>query len=121
VEETELTYKPAVTTLQFPLMQGSTWSTNSKVTGKADGIESLYTEDYKSSVDAYGTMKTPLATFPVQRVGTVLTHTIGGTVTIIRSYVWVTDCYGTIAAMTSDPDEPDAEFTTASEVRRIAP
>ncbi len=119
--ETELTYAPAVTTLQFPLTQGATWSTSSKVNGKADGVLGVYVEDYTSTADAHGTMKTPLTTFEVLRVGTVLTRKVGITKTIIRSYVWVTDCYGAVAAMTSKDDEPNAEFTTASEVRRIAP
>lgn len=119
--ETELTYKPAVTTLQFPLMQGATWSTSASVNGKADGVLSVYTEDYTSTDDAHGTMKTPLATFEVQRVGTVLKRKVGIVTTTIRSYVFVTDCYGAVAAMTSKDNEPNAEFTTASEVRRIAP
>jgi hypothetical protein len=119
--QTKLTYKPAVTTLQFPLKQGGTWSTSATVSGKADGVYGAYFEDYTTTVDAHGTMKTPLATFSVQRVGTVLVRTVGVVKTTIRSYVWVTDCYGAVAAMTSKDDEQNAEFTTAAEVRRIAP
>jgi hypothetical protein len=119
--ETELTYKPAVTTLQFPLMQGATWSTKSSVSGKAEGVLSDYTEDYTSSVDLEGSLKTPLATFHVLRVGTVLTRTVGIVKTVIRSYVFITDCYGPVAAITSKNNETSAEFTSASEIRRIAP
>jgi hypothetical protein len=121
VEQTELSYAPAVSTLQFPLMEGATWSTNATVTGMAEGVYGEYTEGYESSVDAYGTMKTPLATFRVLRVGTVLTRTVGITVTVIRSFVFVTDCYGPVAAITSQDDETSSEFTSAAEVRRIAP
>jgi hypothetical protein len=102
-------------------MQGSTWSTNSAVTGQADGVPSVYSEIYQSTADARGTLKTPLASFPVLRVGTVLTRTVGATVTVIRSFSFVTDCYGVVAQITSRPDELAAEFATATEVRRIAP
>jgi hypothetical protein len=119
--QTELTYMPAVTTLQFPLMTGATWATTSTVTGQADGVYGVYTEAYQSTADVRGTMKTPLATFEVQRVGTVLTRTVGVVVTITRSYVFVTDCYGAVAAITSQADETQTEFTSAAEVRRVAP
>jgi len=119
--ETKLTYAPPVPTLQFPLAEGGTWSVRANVTGKADGVPGVYVEDYATKVDAHGKVKTPLATFEALRVGTVLTRTVGVTVTVIRSFAWVTDCYGVIAQMTSRPDEPGAEFTKAAEVRRIAP
>jgi hypothetical protein len=121
VTQTKLTYSPAVSTLQFPLMQGGTWSTNATVKGTADGVDVLYTEDYASTVDAHGTLKTPLASFEVLRVGTVLTRTVGIEKTVIRSFVFVTDCYGPVATLTSKDNETSTEFTTASEIRRIAP
>ncbi len=121
VTQTKLTYKPAVVTLQFPVQAGATWSTNATVSGTADGVPGVYFEDYKTKVDYRGTLKTPLATFPVLRVGTVLTRTAGATVTVIRSFVFVTDCYGPVASITSQPDAAEAEFTSAAELRRIAP
>ena len=56
-----------------------------------------------------------------QKSATVLKRKVGIVTTTIRSYVFVTDCYGAVAAMTSKDNEPNVEFTTASEVRRIAP
>jgi hypothetical protein len=120
-EQTKLTYSPSVTTLEFPLIQGASWSTDATVTGTAEGVYGVYTEDYQSSVDAHGTMKTPLATFDVLRVGTVLTRTVGFTITVIRSFLFATDCYGPIATITSQDDETSEEFTSAAQVQRIAP
>jgi hypothetical protein len=117
---TEVTYSPQVTTLQFPLTDGATWTTTANVTGYDNGIPVAYAEQYQSSVDAHGVLKTPLATFRVLRVSVVLTHNAGVPV-IIRSFLFVTDCFGTIATITSGNDEPQAEFTMAAEVERLAP
>jgi hypothetical protein len=119
--QTKLTYSPAVSTLQFPLNVGASWSTNASVTGTADGVPVVYTEDYTSSVDAQGTLKTPLASFEVLRVGTVLTRTVGIEKTVIRTFIFVTDCYGSVATITSQDNESSTEFTTAAEIQRIAP
>lgn len=120
-QKTELTYSPEVVTLQFPLMEGATWSTSATVTGYAQGFPGTYTEAYQSTVDAHGKLVTPLATFDVLRVGTVITRTQGVLVTVVRTYTWVTDCFGGVAAITSQNNETQAEFTSAAEVRRIAP
>jgi hypothetical protein len=119
--KTELKYNPEVVTLSFPLQASQAWSTNSQVSGTLLGVPALYTEAYASQVDAYGTLVTPLATFHVVRVGTVLTRTVGVVVTVIRSVVFQADCFGTVAAVTSNNNETQSEFTTAAEVRRLAP
>lgn len=119
--KTTLAYTPAVDVLAFPLEQGKDFATTSTVTGFASGVFSTYTEKYESSVDARGTMKTPLGTFTVLRVRTTLTRTLGLLVTVVRSFAWVTECYGTVATATSADNEVNAEFTRSIEVRRIAP
>jgi len=120
VSRTNVSYSPAADILAFPLEMGKTWTTNATVTGLASGFFSTYTEKYESSVDAKGTLKTPLGTFTVLRVRTLLTKTVGVLVTTTRSFAWVTECYGTVATATSDTNEPNAEFTHAAEIRRIA-
>jgi hypothetical protein len=120
----ELTYNPFVTTLAFPLKSGASWSTNAEVTGTADGVPVVpgtSYDDYQSSVDATGKLTVPYSTtaFPVQRVKTLLTRTIGATVTVYRSFAFVTECFGTIASVTSGPDESSDEFTNAAEIRRL--
>jgi hypothetical protein len=119
VTETELTYATPIPILKFPFMKGSSWTTTSNVTGTLNGVASVYTEKYESSVDAAGTVKTPFASFQALRVGTVLTQTVGVVVTTTRTFAWVTECYGTIAKATSTSNETTAEFTQAAELMRI--
>ena len=124
---TDLTYTPAVSVLKFPLTKGSTWTTNAAASGKAAGVDLAFfptSEEYVSKVDAEGTLVTPLGTFDVLRVQVLLTRTVGTgftTVTTVRTFAFVTECYGTIASVTSAKNEPSVEFTHAAEIRRISP
>lgn len=118
---TELAYDPSVAVLSFPLKMDDTWTTDTTVSGVAEGYPVSYTEKYESIVDAKGTLKTPLGTFDVLRVRVLLTRTIGFATTKVRTFAFVTECYGTIATITSEDNEGDVEFTHALEIRRIAP
>ena len=118
---TKLTYTPPVTVLQFPLQEGSTWATTSKVTGLASGVVSSYTEAYANQVDTRGTLKTPYSTFDVLRVRIVLTRTLGVLTTVTRTFAFVTECFGNIAAVTSQSNEAKTEFTSILEVKRLSP
>ncbi len=122
--KTELTNTPPVAILSFPLKLGTTWTTNAKVSGTAQGVAlfGTYDEKYESKVDAAGELKTPLGTFEVLRVEVLLTRTIGVLApTTLRTFAFVTECYGTIASVTSAQNEATVEFTHAAEIRRIAP
>jgi len=99
----------------------ATWTSDTSVSGVAEGIPVAYSEKYESVVDAKGKLKTPLGTFDVLRVRVLLTRTVGFAVTKVRTFAFVTECYGTIATVTSDDNEGDIEFTHALEIRRIAP
>ncbi len=118
---TELKYDPPVKTLDFPLTEGKQWSTSSNVTGFAQGVAALYTEKYDFFVDAHGTAKTPFADFPVLRIAGNLTRTVGLVKTTIRSFAFVTECFGTIATLSSNDNEPAVEFTQAKEIKRLSP
>ena len=118
---TELTNNPPVAMLQFPLTVGTTWNSDTTVSGFAQGVLSTYTEKYAAQVDAAGELVTPLGTFEVQRVRIDLTRTIGLLVTTSRTYAFITECYGNVASIASKDNEKDVEFTRAAEVRRIAP
>lgn len=120
ISRTNVSYSPPVDVLAFPLEPQKTWTTNASVSGLVNGFFTAYSEKYDSQVDAKGTLKTPLGTFTVLRVRTTLTKTVGVLVTTIRSFAWVSECYGTVATATSDDNETNAEFTRASEIRRIA-
>jgi hypothetical protein len=118
---TELAYDPSVSVLAFPLKVDATWTSDSSVSGVATGVPVAYSEKYESQVDAKGDLKTPLGTFSVLRVRTLLTRTVGFSVTKVRTFAFVTECYGTVATVTSQDNEGDVEFTHALEIRRIAP
>ncbi len=118
---TQLKYEPAVVVLQFPLQPGATWTTTSQVSGVAMGVMSVYTEKYESQVDAQGELKIPLGTFEVLRVRTLLTRTVVPIVTTTRTFTFTSECFGTIASITSESNETKEEFTKASEIRRLSP
>lgn len=115
---TELTYDPPVKVLVFPLTTKSTWSTDTSVSGVADGIPSAYSESYDSKVDAVGDVATPYGTFPVLRVQT--SSVVTAAAVPVQSFSFVSECYGQVAEITSQNYETSTEFTDAAEVRRLA-
>jgi hypothetical protein len=117
---TELHYDPPASVLEFPIEQGSTWSSTSSVTGRFKGNPwTSVDEEYQAQVDASGTLKTPFGTFDVLRVRTDLTRTVGFSTTTQITYSFVSECFGTVATIRSKDDEDDAEFTQAATVRRL--
>jgi hypothetical protein len=124
VTKTELTYDPPVSMLQFPLTPSKTWNSDTTVSGYAQGIIANYTEKYVATSDAIGELVTPLGTFEVQRVRIDLTRTFNTFPpysTTLRTFAFITECYGNVASIASAENEKDVEFTHAVEVRRIAP
>ncbi len=119
--ETELEYDPPVEVLKFPLSADSQWSGEHEVSGLAQGTPVFYTEDYSSEVWAEGSLEIPFGSFEVQSVRVELTRTIGLLETSIRTYAFVSECFGTVATVTSQDDEPEIFFTEAAEARRLAP
>lgn len=117
---TELTYDPPVDVLRFPLTTTSAWTSSPTVSGVGSGVPGAYTESYDSKVDAVGTMATPYGTFPVLRVAVDFTQTTA-VITTHKTYAWVSECYGTIATITSQSYETKSDFTKAAEVWRLAP
>jgi hypothetical protein len=122
-QATNLVYTTPVKVLVFPIKEGGSWSTLSAVTGKVQGITvgGIYNEEYDSKVDAHGTMKTPFATFPVLRVRVDRTSYLNGIYTKSHRFVFVTECFGTVATMVSKDNDMTDEFTTAAEVSRLVP
>lgn len=121
VNATKVTYAPPATILAFPLADDASWKTSATVTGKAAGIAAVYAETYDSTVDAHGSLKTPYGTFDVLRVKTTMTRTVGVVPTVTRSFAFVAPCFGTVASVTSQPNEPQEEFSNAAQLRRLAP
>jgi hypothetical protein len=122
LQRTTLSYDPPVVVLSFPVQQGGSWMTRSTVTGFAVGVAAYYTETYTSTVDAAGTLITPLGSMEVLRVRTDMERTSGlATLTTSRTFGFVAECFGTAATITSRDLETSVEFTRAAEVRRLAP
>jgi len=120
---TRVRYTPWVKVLQFPLRAGDSWTTTTSVSGRYSGVVlGLQEETYASQVDRVGDAKTPYATFPSLRVRTVMNRTINFFPTLtLRTFSWVTECFGTVATVQSTDNETSTEFTDVKEVRRLAP
>ena len=118
--KTELTYAPPVIVLAFPVSLNASWTTTSTVSGLANGIFTAYTEHYDDVVDAEGSLETPFAAFDALRVRVVLDRTVGVLTTRIRTFAFVTECFGTVATLVSQPNEFGTEFTSVAEVRRLS-
>lgn len=142
---TEVTYHQPVPTLAYPLQLGAKWSGTGIIGGSYQGKDySCVTVTgsctpsplccvrhvYTSEVDAAGRLVTPYGAFDVLRVKTVLDieymlyglwYPVPAAPSRVRSYAFVSECFGTIASITSQDDESSVEFTSASEVRRLAP
>ncbi|HEY5952248.1 MAG TPA: hypothetical protein VIV40_42410 [Kofleriaceae bacterium] len=119
--QTKLTYDPPVDTFAFPLHMGQHWETHSSVTGTASGLPVLFSDVWKADIDAKGDVITPYGAFPVLRLRLQLARTIGLVTTTTTTYGFVAECFGTVATVSSRSNETALEFTTAAEVRRLAP
>jgi hypothetical protein len=132
-KRTELSYAPPPAIVAYPLQLGAKWKTKAAIEGVAPATPggtafavSNASEEYDAEADAVGELKTPFGTFQVIRVRTILTRTLPSlfppfsATTKVRSYAWITECFGTVATATSKTDEANAEFQPA-ELRRLAP
>lgn len=118
---TDLVYEPPVPVLKFPLSVGATYSTTTIASGIAKGVASYYSETYESRVDAAGQVKTPYGTFPALRVRTNMTQTVGLFVTRTKQVLFASECFGVVASVRSNTYETSDDFTSAAELRRLAP
>lgn len=120
---TELHYSPWVKVLQFPMAAGAQWQTNADVSGWYNGtlVSWVQSETYAMQVDRAGLAATPFAEFDVLRVRTVMKRSVNFVQTLeTHSFNWNTECFGTVATVSSTDNESSAEFTSASEVRRLS-
>jgi hypothetical protein len=119
--KTNVTYSPAVKVLSFPFRRDDTWSTSATVTGLYEGMYSFYSETWESRVDGRGELRTPLGAFPVLRVHTTVDRLVGALFTRTRSHAFVSECFGTVATVSSNAGEMQVDFSAAAEVRRLSP
>jgi hypothetical protein len=112
-------HDPPVTVLSFPLEVEASWTTDASVSGLFNGIISNYSETYDTQVDARGQLSTPFGDLPVLRVRIELTRQVGLQTTTVRSFLFVTECFGSVASIVAQDNEPSIEFTNAKEIRRL--
>jgi len=118
---TELAYDPPAKLLAYPLELGLAWESTSTVTGLTSGVVTVLDETYQGTVDARGSLATPFADFDALRVVLTLQRSLGATYYSEVQHLFVTECFGTVAALRSQPYERGPELTNAAELRRLSP
>ena len=119
---TVVPYDPPVDVLQFPLRAGATWTMDSTTRGAMIANTPVASRDhYVFTVDARGVVRLPELTFnDALRLRVELTQQFpAGPGTRKIQYLWMTECYGEVARMTSQDGEVDPAFALASEFRRL--
>jgi hypothetical protein len=62
----------------------------------------------------------PAGSFDTLRLRMNYSETVGVYVTTRITYLYLAECYGAVARIRSQDNETSADFTTASEYRRLA-
>ncbi len=119
---TLLVYEDPIAAFQFPLAPGSEWVATGQIQGGTlRGLPYAGRDIYEVADDATGTMALPDLTFTqVHRVRTRVTvqPTVGQSVSR-RQVSFMFECFGEVARAISRDDEPEEDFTRATEVRRL--
>jgi hypothetical protein len=120
--KTLLKYEAAIELYRFPLAVGVTYTATGEVkNGTFRGLPYAGRDTYEVKVDAAGEVQLPdLIVTQALRVKTKITIApAAGQVTTQRQTSFLFECLGEVARATSKLEEPDEDFTTASELRRL--
>lgn len=115
-------YDTPVGLLRFPLRVGAAWTADATtVDSTVDNTPVASRDHYDVTVDARGEVRLPELTFPdALRVRVEVTQRFPAGPGVRRiQYLWMTECYGEVARMTSRDNEVNPDFTMASEFRRL--
>jgi hypothetical protein len=122
--KTLVTYTTPVAALRFPVSDGQAFTTTAPLTSATvDGLPFVGSDVYEIAVSGAGELEVPYVDFsPVLRVQTHLTRAPStGTTTVgKRSTGFFFECFGEVARADSQPNEANADFTTAATLRRYA-
>ncbi len=120
--KTLLVYGEPVLVLRFPITPGTSFvSAGTIANGTLRGLPYAGTDTYEVAADAIGEIDLPQIAFTeAHRVRTRVTvEPAVGAATSRRQVSYYFECFAEVARATSLPDEPDDDFTTAAEVRRL--
>lgn len=119
---TVVPYEPGVSVLRFPLSLGTTWTVDASTRdAQVEGTPVASRDRYTFVVDARGTVVLPELTFTdALRLRIELTQSfVAGPGVRKIQYLWMVECYGEVARMTSRDGEVDPDFISAVEFRRL--
>jgi hypothetical protein len=120
--KTLLVYTTPVMLYQFPITPGGAWTSVGEVkNGTFRGLPYAGRDTYDVKVDGAGTLPLPDFTLTqALRVRTLVTVApAAGQTTTQRQVSFLFECLGEAARATSNPNEPNENFTQASELRRL--
>jgi hypothetical protein len=120
--KTLLVYKTPIALYRFPLAPGVAYSTTGEVeNGTFRGLPYAGRDTYEVKVDAAGEVSLPdFIVTQALRVKTKVTIApAAGQVTTQRQTSFLFECLGEVARATSKLEEPDENFSTAAELRRL--
>ncbi|MEZ4393088.1 MAG: hypothetical protein R3A48_18530 [Polyangiales bacterium] len=120
---TSVVYESPVEILRFPLRVGATWTveTRTRPDATVERLPVASQDRYLVVVDARGEVRTPAITFTdALRVRVEVTQRFpSGSGARRIQYLWMAECYGEVARITSTDGELNPDFTSASEYRRL--
>ena len=122
---TLIVYPEPLPVLRFPLADGEAWTATADLpTGtRIDGLPFVGSDTLSVDVSAGARLDVPYVQFsPILRVRTLATRTpsTGSPVVTKRTTLFMFECFGEVARAESNPDEPNADFTSAALLRRFA-
>jgi hypothetical protein len=122
--ETLFVYETPVTLYTFPLKAGTTWTSTGVVrNGMVEGLQYAGQDTYQGTDVATGQLILPDFTFTqAHRLAFIVTTVpAAGETVVTRQDSFLFECFGEVARATSEPNETNDDFTTASQVRRFGP
>jgi hypothetical protein len=120
--QTLLVYDTPILVAKFPMSAGVSWVSASTVTnGKVRNLPYAGKDTYEVTDDGIGRLVLHSFTFEsVHRVRTKVTISpSAGKNAVTRQVSYFAECYGELTRVVSQTDEPNADFTTAAELRRF--
>lgn len=119
---TRVRYDRAIPVLRFPLSMGTAWTADAMVAdGMVENVPIASRDHYDIAVDAQGEVRLGVITFRRAlrlRIESTQMFPAGPGARRIQ-YLWLAECYGEVARMTSRDGEVDLDFTEAVEFRRL--